>query len=102
MGLTFEKQFNKMFSTKREWDSTTKEVEKRVIPSKNISNYGFIYIPNLRLYTVFTEDAIYVSLHLLQHMFVKQDCSSFPPGLFALIPSFPICRYTPTSFQNVM
>lgn len=26
MGLTLEKQFNKMFSTKREHDSTTKEV----------------------------------------------------------------------------
>lgn len=49
-----------MFSTKREWDSTTKEVEKRVIPSKNISNYGFMCITNLRLYTVFTEDATYV------------------------------------------
>lgn len=60
-----------MFSTKREWDSTTKEVEKRVIPSKNISNYGFMCITNLRLYTVFTEDATYVSLYLMQHMFVK-------------------------------
>lgn len=26
MGLTLEKQFNKVFSTKREYDSTTKEV----------------------------------------------------------------------------
>lgn len=67
-----------MFSTKREWDSTTKEVEKRVIPSKNISNYGFVYITNLRLYAVFTEDATYVSLHLMQRMFVRQGCSSFP------------------------
>lgn len=64
MGLTLEKQFNKMFSTKRKYDSTTKEVGEE-IPTKNISNYGVLCITNLRLlYTVFIlhilEDATYV------------------------------------------
>lgn len=71
MALTLEKQFNKMFSTKTEsMTLPQKRWGKRVIPTKNISDYGFVCMTNLRLlYTVLTlhvlEDATYVSIHLI-------------------------------------
>lgn len=34
------------------------------------------------------EDATYVSIQLMQHTFVKEQCSSFSLEFFALVPSF--------------
>lgn len=71
MGLTLEKQFNKMFSTKTEsMTLPQKRWGQRVISTKNISNYGFVCMTNLRLlYAVFTlhvlEDATDVSTQLM-------------------------------------
>lgn len=55
MGLTLEKQFNKLFSTKIESTTLPQKRRGRVIPTKNTSNYGFVCVTHLRwLCTVFT------------------------------------------------
>ena len=72
MGLTLEKQFKEMFSTRIESMTVPqKRWGKKVIPTKNTSNYGFVYITNLRLLQIMLhilEDATYVSVYLMQHV----------------------------------